>query len=90
MKMYALKTIVRGDEVIKPKTVFESKGKEADDLRDIKAARPATVEEIQDAETAQAIANGQVVPPAAATVNSAVPMPPSGAIGDPNSTPKGA
>ena len=89
MKMYALKTIIRGNETIKPKTVFEAKGKEADDLRDLRAARPATVEEIRDAETAIAIANGQYQPPVAATKEDTV-MPPSGAIGDPNSTPKGA
>ena len=89
MKLYALKTIIRGNETIKPKTVFDAKGKEADDLRDLRAARPATVEEIRDAETATAIANGQYQPPVTTTAADAV-MPPSGAVGDPNSTPKGA
>lgn len=92
-KLYALHQIILEDDKVVPRhTVFDATPAQAKQFDALKAARPATAEEINAAKEAAAIADGSAFaegpsPNDPAPVESVKPA--SGAPGDPQSPPKG-
>lgn len=72
------------EEIIPARTVFQATVAEAKQFDALGSARPATAEEINAADQAQALADGMLFQPDPV----AEPMPDSGAAGDPRSAPK--
>ena len=58
VKLYSKTKILRGEEVIPARTVFDATPSEARQFDALKSARPATAEEIKAHAEAQAKANG--------------------------------
>lgn len=101
-KLYSLTQIILAeDKVIERNTVFDATVAQAKQFDKLKAARPATEQEIKAAEKAAAEADGTAflanaetaarpavdAQPARGAVD--ISMPDSGAPGDPQSKPKG-
>lgn len=94
-KMFSLTKILRQDskgaeELIDKGKVFNATPDFAKQMDAIKAARPATAEEIEAAKEAEALADGSAfVAPTTSDIAARASMPASGADGDPQSAPKG-
>lgn len=90
-KMFALNRIIRADdEVVERHTVFDATPAEANHLDALKAARPATADEIKAAAHKAAIADGTAygeIP--VVTKAEHLEIPPTDADGDPKALPKG-
>lgn len=85
-KLYALTQIIMPDDtVVQRKTVFDATPLQAKQFDKLKAARPATAAEIDEAKTERAIEEGSRFPDPEPTSKAPV----STAPGDPNGKPKG-
>ncbi|MBI1620014.1 hypothetical protein [Aquamicrobium zhengzhouense] len=92
-KMYALHQIILEDDKVVPRhTVFDATPAQAKQFDALKAARPATAEEVAEAKEAAAKADGSAFAEGPSP-NDPSPAdnlkPASGAPGDPQSPPKG-
>lgn len=93
-KMYALNQIILAEDKVVPRhTVFDATPAEAKSLDALKAARPATADEVAAAKEAAAIEDGTAFLENGPSPNDPAPAesvkPTSGAPGDPQSPPKG-
>ena len=93
-KMYALHQIILNDDTVVPRhTVFDATPAQAKQFDALKAARPATAEEVAAAKEAAAISDGTMFLENGPSPNDPSPAdnlkPASGAPGDPQSPPKG-
>lgn len=93
-KLYALTQVLLGEDKLVPRhTVFDATPAQAKQLDALKAARPATAEEIALAKEAAAIEDGTAFLENGPSPNDPSPAdavkPTSGAPGDPQSPPKG-
>ena len=61
-KLYAKTKIIRGEEIIPVRSVFEATPTEAKQFDALKSARPATSDEIKAHAEAQAKADGKAFP----------------------------
>ena len=91
-KLYALSRIILEDDKVVPRhTVFDATVAQAKQFDTLKAARPATEDEINAAKEAAAIANGSAFiegPSPNDPAPTTAMKPDSGAPGDPQSPPK--
>lgn len=92
-KLYAINKIIMPDDtIVEPRRVFDATVEQAKQFDKLKAARPATKEEIDAEKERAAVEDGTAFftedQVRAAEVPNAVELPVSGADNDPNGKPK--